>query len=305
MDAKKQYALWRAQRLPDDLAAELAAMAGNADAIEGAFGAELQFGTAGMRGIMGAGTNRLNQYTVRRAAQGLAAWLAGTKLPQRCAIGYDTRHQCPGISPRSAPSPWPTRGIEAWLYDRARADTDAVLRRAGAGLRLRHHDHRHPQRQRLQRRQVLRPRRLPDDRRARRRRRRRRSSRIRLFHPRPSTALDDHLATGRIQMIRQMTSGRAYYDPRPGKSPCSRRSSPGPSSAPSIPPCAGRATSLCAPSWAAWARRSPSSPARSSPTAILKPVNTPTPRQTRPCARAIKLPTVIRPDFIFGTDPDC
>ena len=41
MDAKKQYALWRAQRLPDDLAAELAAMAGNADAIEGAFGAEL------------------------------------------------------------------------------------------------------------------------------------------------------------------------------------------------------------------------------------------------------------------------
>ena len=54
MDAKKQYALWRAQRLPDDLAAELAAMAGNADAIEGAFGAELQFGTAGMRGIMGA-----------------------------------------------------------------------------------------------------------------------------------------------------------------------------------------------------------------------------------------------------------
>ena len=87
MDAKKQYALWRAQRLPDDLAAELAAMAGNADAIEGAFGAELQFGTAGMRGIMGAGTNRLNQYTVRRAAQGLAAWLAGTTLPQRCAIG--------------------------------------------------------------------------------------------------------------------------------------------------------------------------------------------------------------------------
>ena len=46
MDAKKQYALWRAQRLPDDMAAELAAMAGNADAIEGAFGAELQFGTA-------------------------------------------------------------------------------------------------------------------------------------------------------------------------------------------------------------------------------------------------------------------
>ena len=62
MDAKKQYALWRAQRLPDDLAAELAAMAGNADAIEGAFGAELQFGTAGIRGIMGIGTNRLNDY---------------------------------------------------------------------------------------------------------------------------------------------------------------------------------------------------------------------------------------------------
>ncbi len=115
MDAKKQYALWRAQRLPDDLAAELAAMAGNADAIEGAFGAELQFGTAGMRGIMGAGTNRLNQYTVRRAAQGLAAWLAGTKLPQRCAIGYDTRHHAREFAEVCAIA-MADRGIEAWLY---------------------------------------------------------------------------------------------------------------------------------------------------------------------------------------------
>ncbi len=60
--------------------------------LKGCFGAELQFGTAGIRGIMGIGTNRLNEFTVRRTAQGLAAWLAGSNLPQRCAIGYDSRH---------------------------------------------------------------------------------------------------------------------------------------------------------------------------------------------------------------------
>ena len=72
--------------------AALAAMREDADALKSAFGAELAFGTAGIRGIMGLGTNRLNEFTVRRTAQGLAAWLTGTDLPQKCAIGYDSRH---------------------------------------------------------------------------------------------------------------------------------------------------------------------------------------------------------------------
>lgn len=70
--------------------AELEAM--DEEARKGAFGAELQFGTAGIRGIMGQGTNRLNDFTVRRTAQGLAAWLSVSELPQKCAIGYDSRH---------------------------------------------------------------------------------------------------------------------------------------------------------------------------------------------------------------------
>jgi len=67
-------------------------MSADDDEMKSAFGSELQFGTAGIRGIMGLGTNRLNDFTVRRTAQGLAAWLTSTELPQRCAIGYDSRH---------------------------------------------------------------------------------------------------------------------------------------------------------------------------------------------------------------------
>ena len=70
----------------------LAAMRNDEDALKSCFGAELAFGTAGIRGIMGLGTNRLNEFTVRRTAQGLAAWLTATTLPQKCAIGYDSRH---------------------------------------------------------------------------------------------------------------------------------------------------------------------------------------------------------------------
>ena len=71
--------------------AALAAMREDADALKSAFGAELAFGTAGIRGIMGLGTNRLNEFTVRRTAQGLAAWLTGTDLPVRevaARLGY-------------------------------------------------------------------------------------------------------------------------------------------------------------------------------------------------------------------------
>lgn len=70
----------------------LKVMANDDDEMKSAFGAELQFGTAGIRGIMGLGTNRLNDFTVRRTAQGLAAWLTSTDLPHSCAIGYDSRH---------------------------------------------------------------------------------------------------------------------------------------------------------------------------------------------------------------------
>ena len=71
--------------------AELSAMADDAHAIDNAFGCELTFGTGGLRGILGAGTNRMNVHVVRRAAQAVADYLSGTALPKRAAIGYDSR----------------------------------------------------------------------------------------------------------------------------------------------------------------------------------------------------------------------
>ena len=87
-----RYKFWCNAGLPEDVMAELKSVAEDEEELKGRFGGDLQFGTAGMRGIMGAGSNRLNRYTVRRAAQGMAAWLSGTDLPQKAAIGYDSRH---------------------------------------------------------------------------------------------------------------------------------------------------------------------------------------------------------------------
>ncbi len=92
MDYLQRYEFWCEQApLTEEERTTMRAMVQEDDR-KGCFGAELQFGTAGIRGIMGLGTNRLNDYTVRRTAQGLAAWLCSTELPQRCAIGYDSRH---------------------------------------------------------------------------------------------------------------------------------------------------------------------------------------------------------------------
>ena len=70
-----------------------------------------------MRGIMGVGSNYLNVYTVRRAAQGMAAWLSETELPQKAAIGYDSRHNSKLFAEVCAVA-FAELGIHAYLYDR-------------------------------------------------------------------------------------------------------------------------------------------------------------------------------------------
>ena len=77
MNYLDRYHFWCSAGLPDDVCEELKAIRTDEEELKGRFGSDLQFGTAGMRGIMGAGSNRLNRYTVRRAAQGI--------LP-RCAL---------------------------------------------------------------------------------------------------------------------------------------------------------------------------------------------------------------------------
>ena len=117
MNYMERYEFWRNAGLPEEVNRELNSIANNDDELKGRFGSDLQFGTAGMRGIMGAGSNRLNRYTVRRAAQGMAAWLSGTDLPQKAAIGYDSRHNSQLFAEVCAVA-FAEAGIETWLYDR-------------------------------------------------------------------------------------------------------------------------------------------------------------------------------------------
>ena len=114
MTELERYQQWCEQApLNEAGRAALAAMQNDETERKGCFGAELQFGTAGIRGIMGIGTNRLN--TVRRTAQGLAAWLTSTELPQRCAIGYDSRHNSRRYAELCAVA-LAERGVHVYVY---------------------------------------------------------------------------------------------------------------------------------------------------------------------------------------------
>ena len=103
--------------LPEEINAELKSIEHDDEELKSRFGSDLQFGTAGMRGIMGAGSNRLNRYTVRRAAQGMASWLASTDLPQKAAIGYDSRHNSELFAQVCAVA-FAEAGINVYLFDR-------------------------------------------------------------------------------------------------------------------------------------------------------------------------------------------
>ena len=95
MSWKETYEEWNNQTLVPDLRQELDQMKGNDEALEDAFYAPLEFGTAGMRGVLGVGINRMNVYTVRQATEGLATFMdtLDEEAKQRgVAISYDSRH---------------------------------------------------------------------------------------------------------------------------------------------------------------------------------------------------------------------
>lgn len=90
MDIKKEYERWLENATADaNVAAELKTL-DNAK-IEDAFYRDLSFGTGGLRGVIGAGTNRMNIYTVAKASQGLADYLKKNFAEPSVAIGYDSR----------------------------------------------------------------------------------------------------------------------------------------------------------------------------------------------------------------------
>ena len=116
--AEKRYAQWRAQpELDPELRQELDAMQGDADRITDAFYRELEFGTAGLRGVLGAGTNRMNVYVIRRATQAVAEYLNETELPKTVAIGHDSRIKSE-LFAREAAAVFAANGITAHLYPR-------------------------------------------------------------------------------------------------------------------------------------------------------------------------------------------
>lgn len=88
----KEYDRWLAENLEDnDLKPELLSIQGDEQAIKERFAVSLQFGTAGLRGVIGAGINRMNIYVVRQATQGLANWVKTQGGTQTVAISFDSR----------------------------------------------------------------------------------------------------------------------------------------------------------------------------------------------------------------------
>lgn len=97
MNEMDRYQQWLADPAIDaQTKQELQAIANDAKEIKERFYKELEFGTGGLRGIIGAGSNRLNRYTVGRATQGLANYILKEGTQQKgVAIAYDSRHMSP------------------------------------------------------------------------------------------------------------------------------------------------------------------------------------------------------------------
>lgn len=117
MDTLARFSLWKAQALDDpDLVTELSGLT-NEKAIYDRFYRDLEFGTGGLRGVIGAGTNRMNIYVIRRATQGLCNYLKATTLPQSIAIGYDSRIKS-DLFAMEAARVIAANGITAYIYPR-------------------------------------------------------------------------------------------------------------------------------------------------------------------------------------------
>ena len=111
------YKRWCDTPLEDaDLAAELQQIAGNENEIKERFAVSLKFGTAGLRGVLGAGSNRMNIYVVRQATQGLANWVKTQGGNQLVAISYDSRIKS-DLFARTAACVLAANGIKVRIYD--------------------------------------------------------------------------------------------------------------------------------------------------------------------------------------------
>lgn len=115
----ERYHTWLRSAEDTEVLQELKGMEAHPDWQEDAFYRELEFGTGGLRGVIGAGTNRMNIYTVGRASQGLADYVKAhfPEEKRRIAISYDSRIKS-DLFARTAAEVFAANGIQVYLYDR-------------------------------------------------------------------------------------------------------------------------------------------------------------------------------------------
>ncbi len=121
MNYMEQYNFWTTDSYFDKATQEeLLALKGNTTEIEDRFYRDLEFGTGGLRGVIGAGTNRMNIYTVRKASQGLANYILKQGGADRgIAIAYDSRRFSPEFAEETALC-MAANGIKAYIFDSLR-----------------------------------------------------------------------------------------------------------------------------------------------------------------------------------------
>ena len=117
LDFKKEYLRWcKLVNEDNDLINELKAIQDDEKKIEDAFYRNLEFGTGGLRGVIGVGTNRMNIYMVRKASQGLANYVNKRyKNNPSIAISYDSRIKY-DVFARSAAEVFAKNGIKVFIY---------------------------------------------------------------------------------------------------------------------------------------------------------------------------------------------
>ncbi len=121
MNAREIYKFWLTDAYFDEQTKEeLRSIAGDEKEIEERFYRDLEFGTGGLRGIIGAGTNRMNIYTVRKATQGLANFIMKEKAQEKgVAIAYDSRNMSPEFAKEAALC-LAANGIRAYIFSSLR-----------------------------------------------------------------------------------------------------------------------------------------------------------------------------------------
>ncbi len=116
MDISMLYKLWLEKAVDDaDISTELENIKGNEEEIKDRFYKNLEFGTGGLRGVIGAGTNRMNVYTVRRASQGFANYLNERFENPKVAIAYDSRIKSDKFASEAA-RVFAANGVKAYIF---------------------------------------------------------------------------------------------------------------------------------------------------------------------------------------------